>query len=454
MSTPQQRLAGLHRHFGTTPQRRKEVASAYIVSAVRTPCAVFNGSFTNVSAPQLGAIAIKEAIARSSVPQDQITSVYMGNVLQAAAGQAPARQAAIYAGLPSSVEATTINKVCASGMKSVAIAAQQIELGWESAVVAGGMENMTRVPYYLPRASQQPPFGEMKLEDGLIKDGLWDMYNNIHMGNCAEKTAKDYSISREEQDEFAILSYKRAQEAWKQGLFKDEVVPVTVKNKKGETVVSEDEGYNKLKLEKVPTLKPAFDRSGNGTVTAANSSSFNDGASALMVVDKETAKKYGKGKRVLAKIVAYADAALDPIDFPIAPAKVVPIVLERAGITKDQVKVWEFNEAFAAVIKANAKVSNVTMRTWLEVTDIAPRFWDLVLTTSTHEAALSLLVMPLAALAREFWSHSCISSRRASTAVQRSVTAVGLQAGWSCRWWTPMNCDRSKQLDLSIIFQM
>ncbi|TKA82570.1 hypothetical protein B0A55_01195 [Friedmanniomyces simplex] len=241
-------------------------------------------------------------------------------------------------------------------MKALAIAAQQIELGHEKALVAGGMENMTRVPYYLPRASQQSPFGGMQLEDGLIKDGLWDIYNNVHMGNCAEKTAKDHGITREEQDDFAILSYKRTQEAWKQGLFADEIVPVTVKGKKGDTIISEDEGYNRLKLDKVPTLKPAFDRSGSGTVTAANSSSFNDGASALVVVDRETAKRYGKGKRVLARIVAYADAAVDPIDFPVAPAKVVPIVLERAGITKEQVKVWEFNEAFAAVIKANAKI--------------------------------------------------------------------------------------------------
>ncbi|EMD00521.1 hypothetical protein BAUCODRAFT_61941 [Baudoinia panamericana UAMH 10762] len=351
-----QRAAAMQRHFATTPPRRKEIAEAYILSAVRTPCAVFNGSFTTVSAPELGAAAIKEAIARSDVPKDQITHVYMGNVLQASVGQAPARQATIFAGLDPSVESTTINKVCASGMKAVSIAAQQIELGQETALVAGGMENMSRVPYYLPRASQQPPFGEMKLEDGLIKDGLWDVYNQVHMGNCAENTAKKYEISREEQDEFAILSYKRTQEAWKQGLFKEEVVPVTVKTKKGEQVVAEDEGYNRLKLEKVPTLKPAFDRSGKGTVTAANSSSFNDGASALVVVDRATAKQYGKGKKVLARICAYADAAVDPIDFPVAPAKVVPIVLKRAGITAEQVKIWEFNEAFAAVIKANAKI--------------------------------------------------------------------------------------------------
>jgi acetyl-CoA C-acetyltransferase len=224
-------------------------------------------------------------------------------------GQAPARQAAIFAGLPTNIEATTINKVCASGLKAVAIAASTIELGQAEAQVAGGCENMTRVPYYLPRASQQPPFGHQKLEDGLIGDGLWDVYNQIHMGNCAENTAKKYEVSREEQDEYAILTYKRAQEAWKAGLFKEEIAPVTVKSKKGETVVSEDEAYNKLKLEKVPTLKPAFVKE-NGTVTAANSSSFSDGASALVLGSKEVAQQHGKDSRVLAKIVTYADAAL------------------------------------------------------------------------------------------------------------------------------------------------
>jgi acetyl-CoA C-acetyltransferase len=347
----------MQRPFSTSVRRLKEIQDAYIISAVRTPTATFNGSFTTVSAPELGATAIREAVARSSVPKEKITSVYMGNVMQASVGQAPARQASIFAGLDPSVEATTINKVCASGMKAVAIAAQQIELGQEEALVAGGMENMSRVPYYLARASQLPPFGNITADDGLIKDGLWDVYNQIHMGNCAENTVKKYGITREEQDEYAISSFKKAQEAWKQGLFKDEVVPVTVKSKKGDVIISEDEGYNKLKPEKVATLKPAFDRSGSGTVTAANSSSMNDGASALVIVNRELAKTYGGNKRVLAKIVAYADAAIDPIDFPVAPAKVVPIVLKKAGITADQVKIWEFNEAFAAVIKANGKVS-------------------------------------------------------------------------------------------------
>jgi acetyl-CoA C-acetyltransferase len=270
----------------------------------------FNGQYTTVSATQLGATAIKSALEKSKVPVSSIDAVYMGNVLGAGVGQAPARQAAIFAGLPTNIEATTINKVCASGLKAVNLASQSIELGQAEAQVAGGMENMTRVPYYLNRASQQPPFGHQQLQDGLIGDGLWDVYNQIHMGNCAENTAKKYEITREEQDDFAILTYKRAQAAWKDGKFADEIAPVTVKGKKGDTVVSEDEGYNKLKLEKLPTLKPAFVRDGTGTVTAANASAFSDGGSALVLGSKEMAQQYGKDSRVLAKIVTYADAAL------------------------------------------------------------------------------------------------------------------------------------------------
>ena len=309
-----------------------------------------------MSAPQLGAVAIKSAIEKSKVPLDKISDVYMGNVLQGAVGQAPARQASIFAGLPTSTEAITINKVCASGMKAVVFAAQNIQLGLAEAQVAGGMENMTRVPLYAPRAALQPAFGNVKLEDGLLKDGLTDVYDQFHMGNCAELTAKKYEITREMQDQYAIQSYERAQAAWKAGVFAEEIAPVTVKGKKGETIIDTDEGYLDIKLEKVPTLKPAFVRDGTGTVTAANSSTLNDGASALVLGSKEIAQKYGAGSRVLARICGHADAAVDPVDFPIAPAKAVPIALERAGITKDQVAVWEFNEAFAAVIKANEKV--------------------------------------------------------------------------------------------------
>lgn len=309
-----------------------------------------------VPAPQLGATAIKAAIEKSNVPVTKITDVYFGNVLQAAVGQAPARQAAMLAGLDPSVEAITVNKVCASGLKSVVLAAQNIQLGLAAAQIAGGMESMSRVPYYLPRGSHLPPFGEVRLEDGLLKDGLIDVYNQFHMGNCAENTAKKYDVSREDQDAYAIRSFERAQEAWGAGKFKEEVAPVTVKGKKGEIIVDRDEGYDNLKKEKVPTLKPAFVRDGSGTVTAANSSTMNDGASALVLGSKSIAREFGPGNRILAKIVSSADAALDPVDFPVAPAKAVPIALERAGLKKEDIAIWEFNEAFAAVIKANEKV--------------------------------------------------------------------------------------------------
>jgi len=258
--------------------------------------------------------------------------------------------------LSPTVEAVTVNKVCASGLKAVVLAAQNIQLGLAEAQVAGGMESMSRTPYYLPRAAQNPPFGEVKLEDGLIKDGLWDVYNQFHMGVCAEQTAKKYKVSREDQDAYAIRSFERAQAAWAAGKFKDEIAPVSVKGKRGDTVVSEDEGYQNLKKDKVATLKPAFIRDGTGTVTAANSSTFNDGASALVLGSKAIAQEFGKGSRVLAKIVSSADAAIDPVDFPVAPAKAVPLALERAGLKKEDIAIWEFNEAFAAVIKANEQI--------------------------------------------------------------------------------------------------
>ncbi|KAK4210749.1 mitochondrial acetyl-CoA acetyltransferase [Rhypophila decipiens] len=358
--SPSSRTRGASvRLFSSQSALRQEIRDAYILSASRTPTAKFGGSYTTVSAPQLGAVAIKSAIEKSKVPVSKITDVYMGNVLQASVGQAPARQAAIFAGLPSSVEAITINKVCASGLKAVAFAAQNIQLGLAEAQVAGGMENMTRVPYYVPRAANMPAFGTIKMEDGLIKDGLTDVYDQFHMGNCAENTAKKYGITREMQDQYAIQSYERAQAAWKANAFAEEIAPVTVPGKKGDKIIDTDEGYLDIKLEKVPSLKPAFVRDGTGTVTAANSSTLNDGASALVLGSKAIAKEYGSGSRVLARICGSADAAVDPIDFPIAPAKAVPIALERAGITKDQVAIWEFNEAFAAVIKANEKILGI-----------------------------------------------------------------------------------------------
>lgn len=350
------RLTQISRHCSSSSAVRKEIQEAYILSASRTPTAKFNGSYLTVPAPKLGAVAIKSAVEKSGVPMSRISDVYMGNVLQAGVGQAPARQAAIFAGFPTSVEAITINKVCASGMKAVVFAAQNIQLGLAEAQVAGGMENMSRVPSYIPRASSQPAFGNQTLKDGLVEDGLWDVYNQHHMGVCAENTAKNYNITREQQDDYAIRSYQRAQDAWKNGAFDEQIAPVTVKGRKGDTVISKDEGYMDVKPEKVPSLKPAFVRDGTGTVTAANSSTFNDGASALVLGNAAIAKEFGGQSRVLARICGHADAAMDPIDFPIAPSKAVPLALERAGITKDDVAVWEFNEAFAAVIKANEKI--------------------------------------------------------------------------------------------------
>lgn len=273
----------------------------------------------------------------------------MGNVLSAGVGQSPARQASILAGLPIEVEAITINKVCASGLKAVVLAAQNIQLGLAEAQVAGGMESMSRVPYYLPRKSGMPSLGPVQAEDGLMKDGLTDAYNQISMGKCVEHTIKHSIITREVQDAYAIRSYERAQQAWKKAAFKDEVAPVVVSTPKGDKTVDSDEGYLDVNFSRLPTLKPAFIE--NGTITAANASTLNDGASALVLVNQTLARQYGSGSRVLARICASADAAVDPIDFAIAPPKAVSIALSRAGITADQVAVWEINEAFAAVVK-------------------------------------------------------------------------------------------------------
>ena len=393
----------------------------------------FNGSFVPVPTPELGATAIRSALTKSGVPASKITDVYMGNVLQAAIGQSPARQASMLAGLSPSTDAVTINKVCASGLKAVVFAAQNIQLGLSDAQVAGGMENMSRVPYYLARANQHPPFGEMKLHDGLIMDGLWDVYNQFHMGVCAEETAKKFNISRQEQDEYAIASFKRAQKAWGEGKFQDEIAPVTVKNKRGETVISKDEGYENLREDKVPTLKPAFVKDG-GTVTAANSSTFNDGASALILGSKELAMQYGSKSRVLARIVSSADAAVDPVDFPIAPAKAVPLALERAGISKDQVSVWEFNEAFAAVVKANQKVRSLSRTlTIASLNNLAySRSFLSVPRTSILWGVPFLSDMPSAAQVHEFSLRYYINCSRNNTALQRYVTVEERQLRWWC----------------------
>jgi acetyl-CoA C-acetyltransferase len=278
-----------------------------------------------------------------------VTDLYFGNVLQGNIGQSPARQVVIFSGLPETTEATTINKVCASGLKAVVFGAQSIQLGLSDVQVAGGMENMSRVPYYLSRSS--PTFGHQKLEDGLIKDGLWDVYGQTHMGNCAENTAKKLNISREEQDEYAIESYRRAKAAWDRGQFKAEIVPVEVPTRKGSVTVQIDEEYEAVNIDRIPTLKPAFQKEG-GTVTAANSSTFSDGASALVLGSKAVAREFGGSKDVLARIVSYADAATHPIDFPLAPTLAIPKVLKRARLGVEDIAKWEINEAFAAVSKA------------------------------------------------------------------------------------------------------
>jgi len=309
-----------------------------------------------IPAPQLASFAIKAALSNTTLPKESITSAYIGNVLGGGMGQAPARQAILASGFSTSVEATTVNKVCSSGLKAVALASQQIALGLDAAVLAGGMESMSQVPYYVPRGPQFPAFGHVNMRDGIIHDGLWDPYNNVHMGNCAEKTVKDFKISREAQDAYAIESYRRAGEAWKAGRFADEVAPVTVKGRKGNTVVEKDEGYSRLKADKVATLKPAFVRDGSGSVTAANSSGLSDGASALILTNAGLAREHAKGSKVLARIVATADAAMDPIDFPVAPAKAIPVALKRAGLEAKDIAAWEINEAFAAVVIANAQI--------------------------------------------------------------------------------------------------
>lgn len=322
----------------------------YIVSAVRTPMGSFNGSLSSISAPKLGATAIKAAIEKAKIDSSEVQEVFMGNVIQANVGQAPARQAAIFAGLGQNVPCTTINKVCASGMKSIMLAAQSIMLGDNDVVVAGGMENMSQAPYYLEKARTGYKYGNGVLIDGLTKDGLIDVYHNYPMGNAAELCAKECNISREAQDEFAIESYKRSAAAWEAGKFDEEVIPVEIPQRKGDPIVfSEDEEYKNVKFEKIPALRPVFDR--EGTVTAANASTINDGASALVLVSKE--KMEALGLKPLARIVSYADAAQAPEWFTTAPAKALPKAIEKAGISKDDLDAIELNEAFSVVGLAN-----------------------------------------------------------------------------------------------------
>ncbi len=327
-----------------------------IVAAVRTPIGSFGGTLSGFSATQLGGFAIKGAVQKAGIKPEHVQEVYMGNVLSANLGQAPATQAAKYAGLPD-VPTTTINKVCASGTKAIMLAAQSIALGQNEIVVAGGMESMSNVPYYLDKARNGYRLGHGQIIDGLVKDGLWDVYNDYHMGTAAELCAETCSISREDQDSFAINSYKRAQSAQQAGRFNDEIVPVEIKDRKGEiTLFSQDEEPNAVKFDKIPGLKPVFKK--DGTVTAANASTLNDGAAALVLMSADKAKELGI--RPLAKILAYADAQQAPEWFTTAPSKAIPLALHRANVAIGDVDYFEINEAFSVVALANNKELNLS----------------------------------------------------------------------------------------------
>jgi acetyl-CoA C-acetyltransferase len=327
-----------------------EMKEVFVISAVRTPLGSFNGAFKTIPAPKLGAAAIKGALSKAGIDAKEVQEVFMGNVLQAGLGQAPARQAAIFAGISDEVPCTTVNKVCASGMKSVMFGAQSIMLGQNDCIVAGGMENMSLVPHYLMKSRAGYKFGNVTAIDGLAYDGLRDVYNDYMMGSAADNTAKEMDISREEQDAFAISSYKKSADAWSNGRFADEVVGVEVPQRKGDPLmVLEDEEYKNVFFEKIPNLRGAFAK--DGTVTAANASTMNDGAAALVLMSKE--KMDSLGLKPLAKIVGFADAAQAPEWFTTSPAKALPIAVERAGCSLDDIDVFEINEAFSVVSLAN-----------------------------------------------------------------------------------------------------
>ena len=323
-----------------------------IVSAVRTPIGSFLGSLSDISASKLGAAAIKAALQKIDLDPSLVDEVFMGNVVQAGVGQAPAKQAALYAGLPDSIPCTTVNKVCASGMKSIAFAAQAIKCGDADIVVAGGMENMSMIPHYMQGRKGQK-FGNIQIEDGLLKDGLVNVYDGKHMGTCGDACAEKYDFSREDQDKFAIASYQKSAAAWSSGKFNNEVIPVEIPQRRGEPLImSEDEEFKNVKLDKIPNLRPAFNK--DGTVTAANASTLNDGAAALVIMSRDKAKELGI--EPLAVISGYADASQEPEWFTTAPAKALPKALANAGIDADQVDFYELNEAFSVVGLANIKL--------------------------------------------------------------------------------------------------
>jgi acetyl-CoA C-acetyltransferase len=327
-----------------------QTKEVYIISAVRTPIGSFGGAFASLSATQLGAAAIKGALEKAGVDKSLVQEVIMGNVLSANLGQAPARQAAIFAGLGHEVECTTVNKVCASGSKAIMFASQAIMLGHKDVIVAGGMESMSNVPFYLDKARFGAKLGHGQMIDGLLKDGLWDVYNNFHMGNAAENTARELKITREMQDEYAIGSYRKVAEANEAGLLKDEIVPVEIPQKgKDPLVVTEDEEFRKVNFDKIASLRPVFDK--EGTVTAANASTLNDGAAAVLLMSKEKAEELGL--KPIARILGFADAEQDPIWFTTTPSLAIPKALKNAGVDASDVDYYEINEAFSVVSIAN-----------------------------------------------------------------------------------------------------
>lgn len=340
------------RTYATKPTLNEVV----VIAAGRTPMGSFMGALSTVPATRLGAIAIENVIQRAGIDKSDVKEVYMGHVCQGGAGQAPARQATLFAGLPKSTICTTVNKVCASGLKSIMLASQAIQAGHQDVCIAGGMESMSNVPYYLSRG--QTPYGGVKLVDGIVHDGLTDVYNKFHMGNCGENTAKKLGITRQQQDEFAIGSYKKSAAAWKDKVFDNELIPVPVPQRKGQPdkLFSEDEEYKRIDFDKFGKLQTVFQKDG-GTVTAGNASTLNDGAAALVLCSAEAAKRLGV--KPLARIVGFQDSAVDPVDFPIAPAAGIPTLLKNTGVSKDDVALWEINEAFSVVVLANMKILNV-----------------------------------------------------------------------------------------------
>jgi acetyl-CoA C-acetyltransferase len=323
-----------------------------IVSAVRTPMGSFMGSLSSVSATDLGAVAIKGAVEKAGIDPNAVQEVFMGNVLQAGVGQAPARQAALKGGLSTDVPSTTINKVCASGMKAIMLGAQSIMCGMNDIVIAGGMESMSNTPHYASMRNGHK-YGDAKMKDGIVNDGLMDVYTNQLMGTCAELCAEEHGFSREDQDNFAIESYKRSAKAWENGWFNEEVVPVPVPQRKGDPIMfSEDEEYKAVKFEKLPQLRTVFKK--DGTITAANASTINDGASALVLMSSEKAAELGI--KPMAKIRSFGDAAQSSEWFTTAPSKAIPVALERAGLKAEDVDFWELNEAFSVVSLANMKI--------------------------------------------------------------------------------------------------